>query len=146
MCFIQTKESKLLVAKRDIKVYKIGKYVDTTEFISLYKNFVYRTCLLEQRDVDFSKYSISQGLHSFINLNIIYSDWCVKISTVFNSIHEIVLHGDLLAIGEFIIPKNSKYILNNMGEVVSNSLMYTGRCLNFIPTSSLKIKELWKDK
>ena len=146
MCFIQTKESKLLIAKRDIKVYKIGKYVNPTEFISLYKNFVYCTCSVEQRDVDFSKYAISKGLHSFINLNILYLDWCVKINTTFHSTHEILLHGDLLAIGEFIIPKDSKYILNNMGEVVSNSLMYTGRCLNFIATSDLKIKEVWKDK
>lgn len=28
MCFIRTKESKVLVAKRGIKVYKIGAYAD----------------------------------------------------------------------------------------------------------------------
>lgn len=29
MCFIKTKESKLLIAKRDIIVYKVGIYADT---------------------------------------------------------------------------------------------------------------------
>lgn len=28
MCFIRTKESKLLIAKRDITVYKVGVYAD----------------------------------------------------------------------------------------------------------------------
>ena len=28
MCFYKTKQSKVLIAKRDIKVYKIGVYAD----------------------------------------------------------------------------------------------------------------------
>lgn len=28
MCFIRTKESKLLIAKRDITVYKVGVYAE----------------------------------------------------------------------------------------------------------------------
>lgn len=32
MCFYRTKESKVLVAKRDIKVYKIGNYADNDSF------------------------------------------------------------------------------------------------------------------
>lgn len=32
MCFIRTKESKLLIAKRDITVYKVGIYADVQMF------------------------------------------------------------------------------------------------------------------
>ena len=40
MCFIRTKESKVLVAKRGIKVYKIGAYADEDTFIPFfYINF-----------------------------------------------------------------------------------------------------------
>lgn len=146
MCFIQTKESKLLIAKRDIRVYKIGKYANPAKFISLYRSFIYHTYLLEQVDIDFENYIISQGLHSFINLNIKYFNWSAVICTTMRNLYTIVSHNDILTIGEFIIPKDSKYMLNHAGEVVANNLMYTGRYLNFKPTSDLSIKELWKDE
>lgn len=42
MCFYRTKESKVLVAKRDIKVYKIGNYADNDSFNPFfYKDFKY---------------------------------------------------------------------------------------------------------
>lgn len=36
MCFYKTKESKVLVAKRNIVVYKIGIYADNTFFRPYY--------------------------------------------------------------------------------------------------------------
>ena len=33
MCFIRTKESKLLIAKRDITVYKVGANIDGREMV-----------------------------------------------------------------------------------------------------------------
>lgn len=146
MCFIQTKESKLLIAKRDIRVYKIGKYANNVKFISLYRSFIYRTGSLEKVDIDFEKFSISQGYHSFINLNIKYFNWGASICTTMHNVYTIVSHKNILTIGEFIIPKDSKYMLNHAGEVVANNLIYTGRYLKFKPTSNLKIKEVWKDE
>lgn len=35
MCFIRTKESKLLIAKRDIIVYKVGIYADVLYLITI---------------------------------------------------------------------------------------------------------------
>lgn len=32
MCFIRTKESEVLIAEKDIKVYKIGVSADNTSF------------------------------------------------------------------------------------------------------------------
>lgn len=146
MCFIQTKESKLLIAKRDIKVYKIGKYANTTKFISLFRDFTYHTSSIEQVDIDFEKLIISKGLHSLINLNIESCNWGAIVRDTTHNPYMAVSCNDILTIGEFIIPKESKYVLNRIGEVVSNNLMYTGRYLNFKPTSDLKIKEIWKDK
>ena len=36
MCFYKTRQSKVLIAKRDIKVYKIGIYADYTSFNPFY--------------------------------------------------------------------------------------------------------------
>ena len=42
MCFYKTKESKVLIAKRDIKVYKLGTYADNDSFNPFfYKDFTY---------------------------------------------------------------------------------------------------------
>lgn len=63
MCFIRTKESKVLVAKRGIKVYKIG--ADT--FIPFfYSNFDYPVNQLVVEPVIFAD-SIEYGLHSYLN-------------------------------------------------------------------------------
>ena len=39
MCFYKTKESKVLVAKRDIKVYKIGVYADKGIFNPFFRSY-----------------------------------------------------------------------------------------------------------
>ena len=42
MCFYKTKKSKVLIAKRNIKVYKIGIYADNDSFNPFYyDNFKY---------------------------------------------------------------------------------------------------------
>ena len=44
MCFIRTKESKLLIAKRDITVYKVGVYADVQMFTPYFMtNYCYRS-------------------------------------------------------------------------------------------------------
>ena len=156
MCFLKTKESKLLKAKRDIKVYKIGRYADTNLFKSLYKNFTYHVNLIELEDVNFSEFYVEQGLHSFINLSIRYINVTKELTYKFVDIatttnYEYVRYADdlfvsPLFIGEFIIPQNSNYMLNDKGEVVSNSIIYTGRHIPIVPNTDLKIKELWKEK
>lgn len=38
MCFYKTRQSKVLIAKRDIKVYKIGVYADEGIFKPFFRN------------------------------------------------------------------------------------------------------------
>ena len=74
MCFNKTKESKLLIAKRDITVYKVGCFADEVRFypyfITTYKysrNDSMREC------VDFDRNSIDIGLHSLLSLRGVYN-------------------------------------------------------------------------
>ena len=65
--FYKSKQSKVLVAKRGIKVYKIGAYADGDTFIPFfYSNFDYPVNQLVVEPVIFAD-SIEYGLHSYLN-------------------------------------------------------------------------------
>ena len=67
MCFIRTKESKVLAAKRGIKVYKIGAYANESTFRPFfYDDFDYPVNQLVVEPVIFAD-SIEYGLHSYLN-------------------------------------------------------------------------------
>ena len=67
MCFYMTKESKVLVAKRDIKVYKLGTYAGNDSFNPFfYKDFTYSVNQTVFENVDFTNRIIERGLHSYI--------------------------------------------------------------------------------
>lgn len=67
MCFLKTKESKVLVAKRDIRVYKIGTYANNTSFRPYYySKFKYYANQITSETVKFTNV-IEHGLHSYIN-------------------------------------------------------------------------------
>lgn len=67
MCFYKTKESKVLIAKRDIKVYKLGTYADNDSFNPFYyKDFKYPVNQTVFENVEFTNRIIGQGLHSYI--------------------------------------------------------------------------------
>lgn len=46
----------------------------------------------------------------------------------------------------FIVPKGSIYIVNYYNEVVSNTLIYTGKFKHINKNEAFNIKELWKEK
>lgn len=70
MCFYRTKESKVLVAKKDIKVYKIGTYANNDSFIPFfYKDFKYLVNQTVFENVDFTD-MIERGLHSYITCEL----------------------------------------------------------------------------
>ena len=144
MCFYKTKESKVLVAKRDIKVYKIGVYADEGIFKPFfYQEFEYPVNQIVFTEVKFTD-TINWGFHSYINCEL--GSFYNKVNLY--SCGELILWVSLptVYLGEFIIPKGATYCLNNNGEVVSDKLMYTG---NHIEINSDKIynsKELWKEK
>lgn len=144
MCFYKTKGSKVLVAKRNIKVYKIGVYADNDSFNPLfYSYFGYTVNQIVFTKVEFTD-TINWGFHSYINCELVsfYND--VKLY----SCGKLILWVSLLTVylGEFIIPKGATYCLNSNGEVVSDKLMYTGKHIKITSDKIYNSKELWKEK
>lgn len=46
---------------------------------------------------------------------------------------------------QFIIPKGSIYVVNCYNEVVSNTLIYTGKFKYINKNENFNVKELWKE-
>ena len=137
MCFWKSKQSKVLKAKRDIKVYKIGVYADDTSFNPFfYQEFKYPVNHIVFEKVKFTD-TINCGFHSYINCELV---------SFYNNVNlyscgKLILWVSLptVYLGEFIIPKGATYCLNRYGEVVSDKLIYTG---NHIEITSEKIYHL----
>lgn len=146
MCFYKTKESKVLVAKRDIKVYKLGTYADNDSFNPFfYKDFTYSVNLTVFEKVEFTN-MIAQGLHSFLMCELIPFALNVNLYSCRNLICYLSLTVYTVYLGEFIIHKGTTYCLNSNGEVVSDSLMYTGNHIKITSGKAYNTKKLWKEK
>ena len=144
MCFWKSKQSKVLKAKRDIKVYKIGIYADNDSFNPFYyDNFTYYVNQTVFEKVKFTD-TINCGFHSYINCELVSSYNDVNLY----SCGELILWISLptVYLGEFIIPKGATYCLNRYGEVVSDKLMYTGNHIEITSDKIYNSKELWKEK
>ena len=146
MCFLKTKESKVLVAKRDIKVYKIGIYADNTSFNPyFYTNFKYSINKIVFEIVEFTNL-IERGLHSYIMCELVSS----LFGTVLYSCKSKKGYTSLLTyttyLGEFIIPKGATYCMNIYNEVVSDKLMYTGIYTEIFLGEKYNTRKLWKEK
>lgn len=153
MCFNKTKESKILIAKRDITVYKIGCYADKNIFNSYYMTtYMYSRNTPIREYVDFNRDSINIGLHSLLSLQVVYDSQTKNMLffTNRNIFPFIITITNVLCnnvyVGKFIIPKGSTYIVNCYNEVVSNILIYTGKFKYINKNENFNIKELWKEK
>ena len=146
MCFYKTKESKVLVAKRDIKVYKIGVYANESIFKPFFRSyFEYFTNQIVFEKVKFTN-MIAQGLHGFLTCELVPFALNVNLYSCRNLICYLSLTIYTVYLGEFIIPKGASYCLNSNGEVVSDSLMYTGNHIKITLDKTYNTKELWKEK
>ena len=143
MCFYKTKQSKVLKAKRDIKVYKIGVYADEGIFKPFfYSYFGYFTNQIVFTEVKFTD-TINCGFHSYINCELVSFYNNVNLYSCGKLIIEVSL--PTVYLGEFIIPKGATYCLNRYGEVVSDKLMYTGNHIKITSDRIYNSKELWKE-
>ena len=143
MCFYKTKESKVLKAKRDIKVYKIGIYADE----GIFKPFFYQKFEYPVNQIVFTKVkftdTINLGFHSYINCELVSLYNKINLYSCEKLIHWISLQ--TVYLGEFIIPKGATYCLNRYGEVVSDKLMYIGNHIEITSDRIYNSKELWKE-
>lgn len=150
MCFIRTKESKLLIAKRDIIVYKVGVYADVQMFTPYFMtDYCYRRKALANQTVPFNKNCINIGLHSVLSLEGCYVPLigCIRFFSSGSRISFIttnVLYSHVY-VGKFIIPRNSLYMVNSHNEVVSNRLIYTGEFKHINKNENFNVKDLWKE-
>lgn len=71
MCFFKTEKSKVLVAKRNIKVYKIGIYADNDSFNPFfYQAFEYRV-----NQIVFTKVKFQMGKFCILTISIFLMVW-----------------------------------------------------------------------
>ena len=144
MCFYKTKQSKVLIAKRDIVVYKIGIYAKGNSFYPFFRSyFEYFTNQIVFEKVKFTD-TINCGFHSYINCELVSSYNNVKLYSCGKPILWVSL--PTVYLGEFIIPKGATYCLNRYGEVVSDKLMYIGNHIEITSDKIYNSKELWKEK
>ena len=145
MCFYKTRQSKVLIAKRDIKVYKIGVYADGNSFNPFfYEEFEYPVNQIVFTKVEFAD-TINWGFHSYINCKLVSSTTNIDLYSCRKLMFCISLL-DMVYLGEFIIPKGATYCLNRYGEVVSDKLMYTGNHVEITSDKIYNSKDLWKEK
>ena len=151
MCFNKTKESKLLIAKRDITVYKVSCFADEVRFYSYFRaNYMYSRNTPMREYVDFNRDSINIGLHSLLSLQGV-CDLQTKDMLFFpnGNLYPFIITNALynpVYVGKFIIPKGSTYMVNCYNEVVSNTLVYTGKFKYINKNEDFNVKELWKEK
>ena len=151
MCFNKTEESKILIAKRDITVYKVGVYANKQMFTPYFiTSYCYRRKTLAYQTIKFNEDSINIGLHSVLSLYGCYASLigCMCFfsnGNVYPFISTNVLCNSTY-VGKFIIPKGSIYMVNFYNEVVSDKLIYTGEFKNINKNKDFNVKDLWKEK
>ena len=129
------------IAKRDFYVYKLGCISDEG-FRSLYQNFIYipkeinKKIKLEPVIHDYKIYelmkeqygTIYEGYHSYKDIAMPYSDLRPYYRTIYlGKFVEDIRLNNVYSIATFIIPKVSEYYENRAGEIVSSSIIYTGK-------------------
>ena len=147
MCFYKTKESKVLIAKRDIVVYKIGTVADKNTFVPYFVNsFIYTTDIKYQTSPDFGSNLMIVGYHGYINIIITSSAIPVSVAIQKNNKDKPVIsiypsNYKPLYLGKFIVPKGAIYCVNELNEIISNEMIYTGQYSSVWKALDTNLKE-----
>ena len=149
MCFQKSKQSKVLRAKRDIVVYKIGTVADKNTFVPYFVNsFIYTTDIKYQTSPDFRSNLMVVGYHGYINIALTIAALTSPVSAVIQkntkdrptiSIYPTI--NETLYLGKFIVPKGAIYCVNELNEIVSNQIIYTGQYSNVWRLFDTDLKE-----
>ena len=147
MCFWKSKQSKVLRAKRDIVVYKIGTVADKNTFVPYFiGSFKYQTGIKCQTSPEFGSNLIIEGYHGYIN--IVITSFAIPVSVAIQKNTKdkpvISLYPSIyepLYLGKFIVPKGAIYCVNELNEIVSNQIIYTGQYSNVWRLFDTDLKE-----
>lgn len=152
MCFWKTKESKVLIAKRDIVVYKIGNEANKTAFVPYFiGSFKYLTGIKCQTSPDFGSNFMIEGYHGYVNIIMTSSAIPIAVAVQKNTKDKPVINiypsnHEPLYLGKFIVPKGAIYCVNKLNEIISNQMIYTGQYSSVWEALDTNLKELWKEK
>lgn len=153
MCFCKTRQSKVLRAKRDIVVYKIGMEANKAIFTPYFMTkFSYIAGIKNTTDPNFNISHINEGFHGYINIALTITV-ITPVSAVIQkntknkpTISIYPTNNGLLYLGKFIVPKGAIYCVNELNEIVSNQIIYTGQYSNVWGIFDTNLKELWKEE
>ena len=144
MCWTcKTEDLKPLKADKDTEVYKIVKHANEEFCVALYKKYCYEARFVGNEHIDIEVkgwyINIRTGFHSyksvtfisdsvFTHSNMLWKSFYIGNYNIFDAQQHIPVDNDLY-LATFKIPKDSIYFENNLGEIVSNSIFYTGKYL-----------------
>ena len=152
MCFWKSKQSKVLRAKRDIVVYKIGNEANKNAFVPYFiDRFKYLTGIKYQTFPDFVSNFMIVGYHGYINTIITSSSVPISVTIQKNTKDKPVIsiypsNYESLYLGKFIVPKGAIYCVNELNEIISNQMIYTGQYSSVWKVLDTNLKELWNEK
>lgn len=143
MCWVETKNNiNVQIAYKDFKVYKIVLDANKQSCKSIVKGFNYTANILyaiptiesEVIDPYCEKIKIEKAYHSYTEIHFICNssyyihNGLTKCKDLLFGKRRICIPFENEAyIATFIIPKGAIYIINAQGEVVSDTIIYTGK-------------------
>ena len=148
MCFWKSKQSKVLRAKRDIVVYKIGNEANKNAFVPYFiDRFKYLTGIKYQTFPDFGSNFMVVGYHGYINTTITSSSVPISVTIQKTTKDKPVIsiypsNYEPLYLGKFIVPKGAIYCVNELNEIISNEMIYTGQYSSVWKVLDTNLKEL----
>jgi hypothetical protein len=138
MCWIGDDTAIKKIAERDFYVYKIGRVIWNSIFISDVRGYQYVPKVLN-RIVPLIAYSpcigvyrIDGGYHSYkwIALDDTYpNERCLCLGNYTSDLREYIEAYKFCCIATFIVPKGAEYFENEYGHIVSSEIIYTGKYL-----------------
>ena len=151
MCFWKSKKSKVLIAERNMVVYKIGNKASENTFVPYFRDsFKYLTGIKCQTFPEFGSNPMTEGYHGYINIIITSSAIPASVAVQKNTKNKPVVgiyfsDYEPLYLGKFIVPKGAIYCVNEHNEIISNEMIYTGQYSSVWKALDTNLKELWKE-
>lgn len=138
MCWASDDTAIKKIAERDFYVYKIGKIVLGSIFVSDIRGYSYvpkcpnRIVPLETYSLCIGGCIIDRGYHSYkwVALEDTYpNERCLCLGNYNSALKENISLYKGCCIATFIVPKGAEYFENKYGHIVSSEIIYTGKYL-----------------
>lgn len=138
MCWISDNTAIKKIAEKDFCVYKIGKIVWGSIFVSDIRGYNYvpkcpnKIVPLVPYNLCVDSYIIDRGYHSYkwIALDDTHPNCrCLCLGNYNPALKESLEGYKSCCIATFIVPRGAEYFENKYGHIVSSEIIYTGKYL-----------------